>query len=169
MEPATISVGPDESHALARDGADTALLEFVSNRDVPCPLCHYNLRGLTIPRCPECGNGVRLTVGLVEVRMGAWICALSAILPAAPFGLLLGYILLKNGLPPVRQLGQLGPGQIWAVALLIYAMLAVPGSALLLALRRKYIRLPGRLQWLLAGVAISIDIAAAITFLVEVR
>src|SRR4051812_30024329 len=23
--------------------------------DVPCPLCTYNLRGLTDPRCPECG------------------------------------------------------------------------------------------------------------------
>jgi len=22
---------------------------------VPCPLCHYDLRGLTEPRCPECG------------------------------------------------------------------------------------------------------------------
>jgi hypothetical protein len=25
------------------------------DRDVPCPLCEYNLRGLTDPRCPECG------------------------------------------------------------------------------------------------------------------
>jgi hypothetical protein len=25
-------------------------------RDVPCPLCDYNLRGLTEPRCPECGH-----------------------------------------------------------------------------------------------------------------
>jgi hypothetical protein len=24
--------------------------------DVPCPLCGYNLRGLTKPRCPECGH-----------------------------------------------------------------------------------------------------------------
>src|SRR5688572_3879237 len=24
-------------------------------RDVICPLCEYNLRGLTEPRCPECG------------------------------------------------------------------------------------------------------------------
>jgi hypothetical protein len=23
--------------------------------DVPCPMCDYNLRGLTDPRCPECG------------------------------------------------------------------------------------------------------------------
>src|SRR4051812_9296702 len=24
--------------------------------DVRCPLCDYNLRGLTDPRCPECGH-----------------------------------------------------------------------------------------------------------------
>ncbi len=23
--------------------------------EVPCPRCEYNLRGLTVPRCPECG------------------------------------------------------------------------------------------------------------------
>jgi hypothetical protein len=23
--------------------------------DLPCPRCQYNLRGLTVPRCPECG------------------------------------------------------------------------------------------------------------------
>ena len=26
-----------------------------ADADVPCPLCEYNLRGLTDPRCPECG------------------------------------------------------------------------------------------------------------------
>lgn len=26
------------------------------DRDIPCPLCGYNLRGLTVPRCPECGH-----------------------------------------------------------------------------------------------------------------
>jgi hypothetical protein len=25
------------------------------NEDVSCPKCQYNLRGLTVPRCPECG------------------------------------------------------------------------------------------------------------------
>lgn len=25
------------------------------DEDVTCPKCEYNLRGLTLPRCPECG------------------------------------------------------------------------------------------------------------------
>ena len=27
----------------------------VIDEDLPCPKCRYNLRGLTVPRCPECG------------------------------------------------------------------------------------------------------------------
>src|SRR5258705_8474331 len=26
-----------------------------AQEDATCPLCNYNLRGLTQPRCPECG------------------------------------------------------------------------------------------------------------------
>jgi hypothetical protein len=26
------------------------------DRDLPCPLCDYNLRGIAEPRCPECGH-----------------------------------------------------------------------------------------------------------------
>ena len=29
--------------------------EWVQGRDVSCPSCQYNLRGLHLPRCPECG------------------------------------------------------------------------------------------------------------------
>jgi hypothetical protein len=40
VEPAATSAPPDWS---------------ASDRDVVCPLCDYNLRGLVEPRCPECG------------------------------------------------------------------------------------------------------------------
>lgn len=33
---------PDEPHLI--------------DEDLPCPECEYNLRGLTMPRCPECGH-----------------------------------------------------------------------------------------------------------------
>ena len=51
---------------------------FLAARDVPCPLCGYNLRMLAGERCPECGNELRLQVGLVEPRMGWYIAALVA-------------------------------------------------------------------------------------------
>ena len=37
-----------------REGA-TAIEAFVKDRDVPCPGCGYNLRGIRGGACPECG------------------------------------------------------------------------------------------------------------------
>jgi hypothetical protein len=43
--------------------ADTSLLaSFLADRDVPCPGCGYNLRGLLGSRCPECGEAIELDV-----------------------------------------------------------------------------------------------------------
>jgi hypothetical protein len=39
---------------LAADAGQEGRLIF--DFDIPCPHCEYNLRGLTVPRCPECGN-----------------------------------------------------------------------------------------------------------------
>jgi hypothetical protein len=48
----------------AENEEETRLLAgFLSTRDVKCPLCGYNLRGLTSERCPECGEVLRLQVG----------------------------------------------------------------------------------------------------------
>jgi hypothetical protein len=59
-------------------GADTALLgAFLADRDVACPLCGYNLRTLSGTRCTECGNELRLQVGLVEPRLGAYLAAVA--------------------------------------------------------------------------------------------
>ncbi len=33
---------------------------FLADRDVLCPVCEYNLRGLTDMRCPECGTSIDL-------------------------------------------------------------------------------------------------------------
>ena len=58
---------------------DTArlLLEFLGEQDAECPLCGYNLRGLTEPRCPECRQELVLTVGLREVRI-VWLLVMLA-------------------------------------------------------------------------------------------
>lgn len=49
------------------------LVEFIRDRDVPCPLCGYNLRQNISARCPECGSALLLSVGLAEPFMAAWI------------------------------------------------------------------------------------------------
>ena len=64
---------------------EAALLDFLRDRDVPCPLCAYNLRGLTSPRCPECGHELHLTVGVTDLRIGAWVTCLIGLAAAAGF------------------------------------------------------------------------------------
>ncbi|MEX0653560.1 MAG: hypothetical protein WD534_02825 [Phycisphaeraceae bacterium] len=51
---------------------------YLRDRDEPCPRCGYNLRGLHTHRCPECGDALRLKVGLVEPRLGAYLATLVA-------------------------------------------------------------------------------------------
>ena len=58
--------------------SDEILHSFLRDRDVPCPLCGYNLRNLTGGRCPECGNDLVLRVGVTEPRLGAFLVLLVA-------------------------------------------------------------------------------------------
>lgn len=56
-----------------------ALEVFVAERDVACPGCGYNLRGLRGRHCPECGLEVRLGVQLEEPAMGSLLVTLAAL------------------------------------------------------------------------------------------
>lgn len=62
-----------------------ALLDFLAERDIDCPVCAYQIRGLTSERCPECGASLRLQVGSLDLRLGPWLTGLLSI--ALPFGL----------------------------------------------------------------------------------
>src|SRR5438045_2504229 len=75
---------------------DAALLrQFLSERDVPCPRCGYNLRNLGGNRCPECGDALALRVNLSEPRLGPLIAGLVSLSAGAGLnGLLLLYGLM---------------------------------------------------------------------------
>ncbi|MCG3129130.1 MAG: hypothetical protein CHACPFDD_04040 [Phycisphaerae bacterium] len=86
---------------------DDALAQFLAARDVPCPGCGYNLRGLTAPRCPECAQELTLRVNLQEPRLAGFIAGLVALAAGTGFsGLLLIYgcvrLLVERGLPAGR-------------------------------------------------------------------
>ncbi len=76
-------------------GGDTVLPGL--DRDVLCPECGYNLRGLTVPRCPECGGYFDpLRVGLpppqtgfTAVSVAAWAILLGGMLAFTMWPLLL--------------------------------------------------------------------------------
>src|SRR5688500_16448927 len=129
---------------------EAALLDYVRDRDVACPLCAYNLRGLTRCRCPECGRELQLSVGLVEPRIGAWVTCLVAVTAAAGRGSMAILSIVNHGFDVLFS-GE-GAGQTVAI---IYFLLSVPMVPALIALRRRYRRLSQAIQWTLAGVGIA--------------
>lgn len=56
MTPAAPSDARDTIDPVQHSAA-TSPISAPGTTDVHCPLCDYNLRGLTDPRCPECGHG----------------------------------------------------------------------------------------------------------------
>lgn len=50
---------------------------FLADREVACPNCSYNLRGLTSDRCPECDQEIVLGVNLAEPAIGAYIATMA--------------------------------------------------------------------------------------------
>jgi hypothetical protein len=56
------------------------LRAFLADRDVACPGCGYNLRGLTTGECPECGARPRLDLLKAGGRIGPVYLPIAAIL-----------------------------------------------------------------------------------------
>jgi len=126
---------------------DQHLLAFVRDRDINCPLCGYNLRALTVPRCPECGQTLKLTVGLAEPFLKAWIACAAATCLSAGVGFLILYLLTKAGpAPPFRSALE---------AISFYAFPAmIPIAGLFLFYRRAFLRRSRNSQTIIALVTL---------------
>src|SRR5688572_15571368 len=83
------------------NGPDDPVRVFVAERDVPCPHCSYNLRGLTAGVCPECGGalsmeGIRRALrrrggaAVVLAGIGILLFAVMA-MPTAAFIMLMAF------------------------------------------------------------------------------
>lgn len=62
----------------------------MTSTNLACPKCHYDLRGLTEPRCPECGQDLAITtprgeagLAFVACRIVALLLAVRAVVPFA--------------------------------------------------------------------------------------
>ncbi|MHC5114830.1 MAG: hypothetical protein ACYTGP_10435 [Planctomycetota bacterium] len=89
----------------AKEGDTGRLVEFLRNRDAPCPQCGYNLRDLNQPRCPECHQDLVLTVGVTRPRFLWFLLAVTPFTFSAIAALLLlipivGSMLAGAGPPP---------------------------------------------------------------------
>jgi len=79
--------------------ANDALVLFLKDREIPCPVCGYNLRGLRTPACPECGSELTLQIAGAAPHM---IVVLSAMAPLFLFiGIAVLFLLIAatSGLP----------------------------------------------------------------------
>ena len=128
---------------------DETLIDWLRDRDAFCPLCKYNVRNLTSPRCPECGQVLQLTVALADPYLKAWIALMTAVCAGAGMGVLWSYFLITQGWPRGGNL----MGMKTAV---IMQVLMVPATAFVLILRRRFQRLSRTAQWLLASAGIGL-------------
>jgi hypothetical protein len=132
------------------------ILAYLRTHDALCPLCHYNLRNLTVPRCPECGREIRIQVGLKEPYLRAMVTLLVAMCLSAGGGLLsllvvVGFLVHEGRLPPIYA-------RDWPLAFLIYgSMFSLVPAACSILLYRRILRLDKIAQYILAGVAIFWD------------
>lgn len=148
-------------HAGATDDPDAIFAAFLRDRDTRCPRCGYALRGLTTPRCPECGDRLTLEVALVEPRLGAFITTLVAC--SLGFGGSTLFLSLA-----LRE----APRSWWtgacAILLETQLLLTLAALAALLLLRRRVRRLTPARQWAIAVAAslivIGLSIASVVTF-----
>src|SRR5690349_18152961 len=85
-----------ETTSESRDSETGYLLTYLQSHDALCPLCKYNLRNLTMPRCPECGREIKLTVGLTEPHLRWFVFLVVALSLAACAGILSSVILLDD-------------------------------------------------------------------------
>jgi len=73
------------------------LSEFLADRDVPCPGCGYNLRGVATDKCPECGAVLEL-----EIKRRRPLAGWGALLL-----LVFGWLFLAGGLNTARSVRDL--------------------------------------------------------------
>jgi hypothetical protein len=141
------------------------VIEFVRERDRPCPLCGYNLRNLTTARCPECGHRLRLLVQPEHVHFGPWVTAIAALTGSAAIGLLFVWLALLRGIQ--RLLSDLRGTE--GKVVLFWCILAIPLAAIVLALRRRFVRMSRAMQWSLSAPAAIMLIVALILFYRSMR
>jgi len=118
---------------LLRMAIESLLIEYLADRDMACPGCGYNLRGLKEPRCPECGADLQLRVSLAEPKLGVFIAILVALSTGFGFNL----FLLGWGMWAMSFRGFPGLRDLWSVA----CFSAFLGAAVVVLLRnRRWLR-----------------------------
>ena len=137
------------------------LAEYLTGRDVDCPVCRYNLRGTRTVRCPECGAHLRLRVGSIDLKLSAWLVGVLALALPMGFSMVMGIA----GLIGMRRSLNWAK-EDWIILALMWGLVVVYGITLLVVSRRRarFLRRSGRSQWIrttiVSIVSVGIQLAA---------
>lgn len=140
-QPAHVPPAPPTSRA------QDLLLEFLREHEAPCPVCGYNLKSLTRPFCPECGQALVLSVGTVGLRL-RWL--LAAVAPGFFSGIAAVFLLVPIVLRIVIGDGRLSvlPG-----AIDLFGWCSGAFAIILSINRHRFLALPRAAQrWCVAGI-----------------
>lgn len=126
------------------------LLAFVADCPAECPVCDYSLRGLTQPRCPECGAELELRVGSPRLHVGAWALAIISFALALGFDGVVSIILLLALTTSLASTNTPPPPTFAFVLTGFFILLAASmatGLVLVARGRHRWTRRPTRKQW----------------------
>ncbi len=122
--------------------ANQLLVTYLAERDVSCPACQYNLRGAPGMNCPECGAGLTMRIGSIDLKLGPWMLAVLAV--SIPMGFT---GILAAGLGAQRS-AYWSPLD-WGALLVLWFLTALYAAALIAICRRrpKFLRRSPTVQW----------------------
>lgn len=121
-------------------GCDTEaylLIKFLSERNVECPICGYDLRSSTTTSCAECGSELALNISATNRSIWPWATTLALCLSSFPFAVLL------IGTVFVHRWGRVKPWEYPVYGALVF--LSILSIALVL-MRKRFIRQPNFVQ-----------------------
>lgn len=136
-----------------------SLAAYLQHRDVSCPACTYNLRGLTSDRCPECHQQLVMSVALAEPPIVQFVLATIGL---AACGVGAGMLLFVATVICIKE-SDFPPGEIGA--LLIWAPLAIFGADFIAVIqflsasgRRWFRTLPRRRRWAIVAACWAVSL-----------
>lgn len=138
-------MGKDEQ--LSRHASGGMLCAYLADHDAPCPICGYNLRGVTLGVCPECECPIELGVSSSSSFLGAWLLALLAFAMPLSFDLLVGLMMIIS---TVMTGFEDASAIFLMISLLTLSMTCIGMLWVLVARKRDWLRMPRRKQWRLA-------------------
>lgn len=141
--------------------ADELLVRFLAAHDAPCPVCRYNLRGLTVDACPECSAPLRLEIASPNLHIGPFVLAIVSFSLGAGFDLVVALIFSVMALifaQPAAAASWIGP-VVMIGTLGSLGTLCILGIVLLVKRRPAWNRLGTRRQWR-AAIATFIGVGA---------